>query len=213
MALLISLSKKTILVYQAIWSFFLQSKIALFLRRWSEHWARNSRQIIMWACINACITFTTEFIARSSFSPFLKKNSSYSFFVKDAAAGSVTIHRQSLTNITMTFFASLVGGPVYFFTRRLGRFFFFVIFGVLNSMLGQSISSAILDGSSSIDNKRLIFDLFYNGTFKFIMFEFLRKTIVNLKFKMFRVLLVRTKQDLITTFFKVTTLNLLGFKG
>lgn len=196
------------------WLSVLQSP--LFVRgvqTWTQTWVNNRRHIIMLTVINATITAGTELASRSITSPFLgHKKKDYGFFVK-ASSGKNSINRQSLINIWMTIFASLIGGPVYFFKRRKHRFYYFVAFGTCNSLLAQTISGLFIDGLMTIAITRLLFDFVYNGTLKFFMFEWLRKPILTYKEKALRVGAYRVKQDFITTFIRVNLLNLLGFRG
>jgi len=200
----------------AIWSYtlltFLQvGAVGGAVAKWANYWSANSSKIITLTTINTTMTFGTEFISRSLLSNSLTKNREYQFIVGDGAWYN-NINRQSLISIWMTFFASLLGAPVYFFKRRHARFLFFVSFGVFNSALSQGLLSVLREGILMISASRLLFDFCYNGTLKFFMFEFYRKPI-KLKTNFFGLYWVRAKQDVLTGTFKTLILNLLRFKG
>ncbi len=200
----------------AIWSYtfltFLQvSPVGGAVAKWAHYWGANSSKIITLTTINTTMTFGTEFISRSILSNSLTKNKEYKFIVGEGSWYN-NINRQSLINIWMTFFASLLGAPVYFFRRRSTRFLFFVSFGVFNSALSQGLLSFLREGFLLISAKRLLFDFFYNGSLKFFMFEFYRKPIKH-KTKFLSLYWVRGKQDVLTGIFKNLILNLLRFKG
>jgi hypothetical protein len=200
----------------ALWSFTMISLIQVSsiggaAAKWAHYWGANSSKIITLTTINTTMTFGTEFVSRSILSRSLTKDKSYRFIVGEGRWYN-NINRQSLINIWMTFFASLLGAPVYFFRRRHARFAFFVGFGVFNSALSQGLLGVLREGVILISAKRLLFDFFYNGSLKFFMFEFYRKPI-KAKTKFFSLYWVRGKQDLLTGVFKNLILNLLRFKG
>lgn len=201
----------------AIWSYTLLSLVQVSavggaMAKWAHHWAANSSKIITLTTINTTMTFGSEFVSRSILSNSLTKDKEYRFIVSDNGAWYNNINRQSLINIWMTFFASLLGAPVYFFRRRHTRFLFFVGFGVFNSALSQGLLSVLREGILLISAKRLLFDFFYNGSLKFFMFEFYRRPIKNHN-NFFKLYWVRGKQDVITSTLKNLILNLLRFKG
>jgi hypothetical protein len=179
---------------------------------WSSCWMANRSAIVMLTAVNTSITIGMEVVTRSVSAPLTAQSEDYHFLVKDKS-GLTTINRQSLINIWMTFFASLLGGPVYFFTSRWSRFFFFAGFGAFNSFMGGCISSLIRDGILAILPRRILFDLIYSGTFKFISFEVMRSPILLRRSRPFRVGLLRVGQDFVNTLIRVIVLNVLGFKG
>jgi hypothetical protein len=190
--------------------------LALFMRqsarKWSLYWWINRRSILMLAVINTLITTGNEYILRSVMAPLTSEHSSYAFFVTDHL-GSMHINRQSLTNILMTLFASVFGGPVYFMSNTRNRVLFFLSFGFFNSFISQGISSFIREGLIHIAYQRLVFDMAYMATFKVLIFELGRRPILKAKGSFYRVGMVRISQDFCTTAFKVLTLNLIGLKG
>ncbi len=115
----------------------------------------------------------------------------------------------------MTCIASLLGGPVYFFKRPRNRWLFFMGFGVFNSIFAQSILGVARGLPLFVDPKRVLFDLVYSGTLKFMMFEVGRGTIVRLRHvkSIARVGIVRVTQDFMMSMLRVTLLNILRFKG
>lgn len=200
----------------AVWSYTLLTIIGVSpvggaIAKWAHYWGANSSKIITLTTINTTMTFGTEFVSRSILSNSLTTSDEYKFIVGDGVWYN-NINRQSLINIWMTFFASLLGAPVYFFRRRHARFLFFVCFGVFNSALSQGLLSVLREGFLMISARRLLFDFCYNGSLKFFMFEFYRKPI-KLKTNFFGLYWVRGKQDILTGIFKNLVLNLLRFKG
>jgi len=179
---------------------------------WSSTWWINRTPIVMLTVINTSITTSMEVVTRSVSAPLTASADDYHFLVKDGL-GRTTINRQSLINIWMTFFASLLGGPVYFFSRRWSRFAFFVGFGAFNSVLGGAMSSLIRDGAIALFPKRILFDLVYCGTFKFMTFELMRSPILAVRSSPVSVGALRIGQDFCNTLFRVIILNALKFKG
>jgi len=179
---------------------------------WSACWWANRSPIITLTVINTAITTTMEVVTRSVSAPLTNSEEDYHFLVKDSA-GNTTINRQSLINIWMTFFASLLGGPVYFFKRRWSRFAFFVSFGACNSVLGGMMSSLIRDGTFAVFPRRVVFDLVYCGTIKFMTFEFMRSPIMAARASPVGMAALRVGQDFVNTLIRVMILNALRFRG
>ncbi len=208
------------LVRQTLKSWFIscaifaqQSPLTHAVYEWSSHWWEQRGSIAMIAGVNVALTTGTEVISRTIAAPlFGNEGREYSFLIADNS-GHLHINRHSLINIWMTFFATLLGAPLNYFRNRKRRFLFFTGFGGFNSILGQGLSSWMLDGSFAVGSSRLLFDLGYNATIKFAMFEFFRSHIIRARKCIVRIGKVRVKQDLITSFFKVILLNLLKFRG
>jgi hypothetical protein len=178
---------------------------------WLEYWSANRASIVMFAAVNTAVTGLSEVGSRTIL-PAITGNTNESFFLQNSA-GVRSIHRQSLINIFMTLFASLLGGPVYFIKRRRSRFLFFVAFGCFNSVLSQSLSSFLRDGMMTIVITRLMFDFVYNGSVKFYMFEYARPFLLRFSRSYLHVGGIRVTQDFVTTFFRVSVLMFLGLKG
>lgn len=179
---------------------------------WYRSLWKNRYNIVLLAVVNISITTATELVSRTFAAPIAGAEDQH-FFVKNET-GAYTIHRQSMTNIWMTLFASVLGGPVHFFSRRRDRFLFFVGFGCLNSVFSQAMSGWMRGGGVAlIAANRLLFDLCYNASWKFIFFELGRKPILRAGFNVVRIGRVRVAQDLCSTFFRVWLLTLLKFKG
>ena len=179
---------------------------------WSTCWYSNRAPIVMLTVINTAITTGMEVVTRSVSAPLTASAEDYHFLVKDES-GQTSVNRQSLINIWMTFFASLLGGPVYFFNRRWARFGFFVCFGAVNSVLGGAMSSLIRDGVFAVFPKRILFDVVYCGTFKFMTFELMRSPILAVRSSPVSVGALRIGQDFCNTLIRVMVLNALKFKG
>lgn len=180
--------------------------------RWAEGWWVNRSSILMFTATNTAITATSEILSRTLFAPLSKDPEAQHFLVHNTD-GSLRVNLQSQISIIMTIFASLVGGPVYFFKRRWHRFLFFTGFGTSNSILAQNITGLATLGVGVLSPQRTLFDFFYNGTLKFLMFELSRPSILRFRTKVFRVGSIRIAQDFLTTLFKVVLLGALGLKG
>jgi len=187
------------------------SAVGQLMQSWAGHWAENKEKILLLTAINTTITFSTEFVSRTALSKRIKDSEGFSFLVGNGSFWK-TINRQSLINVWMTFFASLIAAPVYFFRKRLNRFLFFIGFGVFNSFLSQGIISFLRDGFLYVAGTRILFDLVYNGSVKYFFFEFFRRPI-KVNSNIVKLTYIRGKQDLLTSFFKTTILNLLRLKG
>lgn len=189
----------------------LQSPVARPVIAWAEHWVANRSSILMFTAANTAITAASEAGARTLW-PVFTGEKEHGFFVSNEE-GDWRIHSQSMISIIMTLFASLIGGPVYFLRLRVHRFLFFATFGVFNSMLSQSLVSLARDGIVMLIAQRLWFDLVYNGTFKFFLFEATRRHILKRRRCFISVATIRGTQDILTTSFRVAMLNLIGLKG
>ena len=139
--------------------------VVLGLSLWKQYWWFNRERIVVLTFINTLVTFGYEALVRSLLAPMMAESGAYHFLVI-TELGDWMINQQSLNNIFMTIFASLMGGPVYFIKSRFNRFLFFGGFGSFNSVLSQCVSSVIRYGGIQIFLGRLVFDLIYNGTFK-----------------------------------------------
>ncbi len=160
------------------------------------------------AGVNTAITAISEYASRSILAG--DQNPTQKFFVKDSN-GATEVHKQSVVNILMTIFASLLGGPIYFIRRRWHRFMFFISFGAMNSAVSQMFAHLIQDGYVFMTLGRFLFDLGYNGSFKFAMFEFARPAILKFRRSILGLGVVRISQDFLTTLGRVGILNWLGF--
>ena len=163
----------------------------------------------MLTAVNTAITTTNEFASRSLLADE-KKNPENKFFVTNPE-GHTRVHKQSIINIIMTIVVSLLGGPVYFIKRMWHRFMFFLSFGAMNSALSQMLAHYILDGALALTLGRFVFDLCYNSTLKFGMFEFARPAILKFRKNVLGIGIVRVAQDFLTTLFRVGMLNWFGF--
>lgn len=188
------------------------SPISYAFTKWAQNWWVNRSSIMLLTAVNTFLTTGTEIAARTLVHPLTKESEHYGFFVT-AKNGVTSVNRQSLINIWMTFFASILGGPVYFFRRRHFRYMFFLGFGVFNSYTSQMLSSLIRDGIVFVAPQRLFFDLIYSGTLKFFMFELARRPILLMRRSFSKVSAIRATQDFSTTLIRVGLLNFLGFKG
>lgn len=183
-------------------------------QRWSHIWWEQRGSIALFTTVNVSITTINEMVARTIVPepPSEGQKLQYGFFVFDPK-GAVHIHRQSLVNIFMTLFASLFGGVVFFIKRQRNRYLFFIGFGLMSSLLSQSLGSIFRDGLMAIAGARLIFDLFYCGTLKYAVFEWVRWPLLKVRCDFVKVFLIRYGQDLVLTVAKVLVLNLLQFSG
>lgn len=176
---------------------------------WLLTWRMNRTSIILLTSVNTGLTVVSEMLSRE-ISVKVSGKKEFGFFVKSQRT---TIHRQSLINIFMTIIASLFGGPVYFFQKRVYRFLFFLHFGLLNSFISQVFSGLLRDGRFMFAGARLIFDVIYSGTIKYFIFERGREYIISFQQSITKIGGLRAFQDFLCTFFRVFILNALGFKG
>jgi hypothetical protein len=177
-------------------------------------WWENRSSVVVFTLINSGLTATTELFSRQVTAAVHSDGDKNQFIVRDQQGG-LHIHHQSLINILMTCIASLLGGPVYFFKRPRNRWLFFMGFGVFNSVLAQSMLGIFRSLPLFVDPHRVLFDLCYSGTLKFLMFEVGRGTIVRLRHhkSVARVGLIRVTQDFAMSMIRVTLLNILRFRG
>jgi hypothetical protein len=209
MAVLVASSKRFVLILYSIIALG-QAAITSPVAMWASSWWVNRSSILLLTGVNAGITAMSEFASRSILADD-RKNPDQKFFVTHAATGQTTIHKQSIVNIIMTLVASLLGGPVYFIRRRWPRFMFFITFGAMNSALSQLVAHLIQDGRLGMTLGRFVFDLCYNTTIKFGMFEFARPAILKFRKSVMGIGVVRVTQDFLTTLCRVGMLNWFGF--
>ena len=186
--------------------------VAGSLSRWSHHFIANKGSIAALTIVNTAITTTMEFAGRSLQMPFKKKMKDQYFFVTSKSGGK-TINRQSMINIIMAIVGTLIGGPVFFFMKRSHRFLFFITFGIFNSCLGQGMAGVMLDGAFTLEKSRLVFAFFYSGTWKFLVFEFVRTPIVRAGQNIVKLGLIRSNQKFFSTFVKIQIIDLIGLGG
>jgi hypothetical protein len=178
---------------------------------WSQHWVTHYQNLLTLTVVNTGITTATELGARTII-PAVTQDKTEGFFVK-SANGKSKINRQSVINILMTLFASLLGGPVYYIQRRWARYLFFLGFGTFNSLLAQSVSSYFIVGGLGILMNRFIFDLCYNSTLKFVIFEYARPILLAFQKRAGHITGIRVTQDFISTLSRVSLLSFFGIKG
>lgn len=186
-----------------------QATLSLPVIKWAGSWWVNRSSIVTLTVVNTAITAFSEFGSRTLLADD-KVNPEQKFFVTNKH-GHTEIHKQSIVNIIMTIFASVLGGPVYFIRRRWPRFMFFLSFGAMNSAASQMLAHAITDGYLAITLGRFVFDLCYNGSIKFFMFEFARPAILRFRKNVMGLGIVRVTQDFLTTLSRVGILNWFGF--
>ena len=213
MSTILSASKRFISIFYLVSSFLLIPIKNPVVSSWASYWISNQSKIITLTFINTAITTGSEIISREVLSQTVTKDQNYRFFVR-SNAGVANINKHSLLNILMTFFASLLAGPIFFIRRRSDRFIFFALFGSFNSILAQIFLIKLTGGIFIFSKARLLFDLIYNVTIKFTMFEWFRKPLVTTESsKVFKLFFIRGKQDILTTLFKNTVLNIFKFRG
>lgn len=186
-----------------------QATVSLPFVRWAASWWTNKSSIVMLAMVNTTITTVNEYASRTLLSS--KGNNPENRFFVQNAKGHTVVHKQSVINIIMTIIVSLLGGPVYFIRKMWPRFMFFTSFGAMNSALSQMLAHYIQDGYLGLSLGRFVFDLCYNSTLKFGMFEFARPVILKFHKNVMGIGIVRIAQDFLTTLFRVCMLNWFGF--
>ncbi|MGE0615376.1 MAG: hypothetical protein AB7P04_07025 [Bacteriovoracia bacterium] len=179
---------------------------------WMQSWWTNRSSILLLTGVNVTITTASEFISRSIAAPMTSEPENNTFILT-SPDGHYRIHRQSMINIFMTLFASVLGGPIYFILKRRHRFQYFMAFGVVNSLMSQGLLAMISSGAAVITFTRLAFDLVYNGTVRFFMFEVVRPLIVQWKDEFILLSAARVGQDFLTTLLKIAVLCVIGLRG
>ena len=175
------------------------------VKKYASHWLQNKDQITKIACANFFVALSGEFIVRQVLV-------SWGYFPDHAAFlhSSGIIHPQALINISMSVIASLFGGVVYFLDTLKKRYIFFVAFAFLSSILVQSFLAFSVNLPAALVFKRLLFDVAYTGSIKFVSFEIFRSPIKNHNSGVLKIFAFRKVQDLSMAFIKI---NLLVFCG
>lgn len=186
------------------------------MRNYRRVWWQNRSDILHLLVVNVAVTIMMEAFVRTLLYQMSLSGSDYQFLIQES--GSIRINHQSLTNVWITALTSIFGGPVYFLEKRKHRYLFFALFGLAVSSCSQIMAAASAGYSilanRAIVNLRLYFDICYNCTFKFFMFELARKPIMKRRPRIsFRVGQIRLSQDFTTTLVRVGLLNILGLKG
>jgi hypothetical protein len=185
-----------------------------WLAQWGSVWMQNRSRILTLSAINVGITTVSEAASRSMAVAIAGSDArpDTAFFVSERP-GLRAINRQSLINILMTLFASLAAAPAMFLVRRRHRFLFFLGFGLMSSYVSQIVAALFLKAPLVHLGRRLLFDFGYLVAVKFLAFELFRGGLVHRDRRFFRLVLSRAQQDGVTTFLRVSLLNLLGFRG
>ncbi len=187
------------------------SSIGIALASWSTIWSDNRSQILALTAINTSITVINESLARNVSSHWIEQSSRNAFLVKENS--TYHINRQSLINIWATLLTSLFGGVVFFMQKKSHRFIYFCIFGLGVSLVSQCCSHLMCDGILYVSQRRLVFDLTYLCSIKYIIFESGRGKILSSAGRPGRLGGIRLSQDFVTTQLRVIALNLIGLKG
>jgi hypothetical protein len=195
-----------------VWNLSNASRVVQFTVAFNKIWWHHKSQIVTLTAINTTITVATEVASRTITAPYFSHQSQSSGFFVDAVDGGKRVNKQSMINIIMTIFASLLGGPVFYLKNRRSRFLFFVVFGGFNSVLSQCLAGYATILTFSLLIPRLIFDLIYCASIKFAIFEFGRAPILNAN-RVRKMWAVRIAQDFTTTCIKVIILNIYQFRG
>ena len=211
MQLLVARGRRLLLLFYTAVSLSSTAIVINPASAWIQYWSANRASILMFTFVNTAVTTASEVASRTLY-PAVTGRHQESFFIQNEL-GQKKIHHQSIVSIFMTVFASLLGGPVYFIKRPKSRFLFFILFGTFNSFISQSLSSFLHNGAVTILLARLGFDFFYNGTIKFILFEFTRPALLKFRDSYLKIGAVRVTQDFLTTLFRVVILSLIGLKG
>ncbi len=161
--------------------------------------------------VNLFITFVMELgIRELSYAFNLVSDPATRFF--QTTNSGFSINSQSLINLFMTFFATLLSVKVFYGSTHKQRYFYFVSFCVLLSFLAQ-LTCSFLKSNFHFSLSRLGFDLLYGMTIKYMVFHFYRRPILeavnNSIKKTFR---YRVTQDFILSCFKFACLTLIGLK-
>lgn len=162
--------------------------------------------------VNVLITLSMEIgIRESSYFLNLVDDSSVRFF-HFSNTGALYINSQSLVNLFMTFFATVLSVRVFLENNLKQRYLYFVSFCVLLSLLAQSASSYV-QPNFQFSLSRLGFDLLYGMTIKYMVFSIYRKPILNTVHSSFkRTVRFRITQDFILSCFRFACLTLIGLR-
>ena len=184
--------------------------------RFARVWRQNQTEILHLAATNILTTLLMEALVRTAFARIFHLHSSYEFFI--SSDDGFRLNRQSLTNMWITGLTSLFGGPVLFLPSRSQRYLFFVLFGLLVSLIGQGFVAITLGlagtGVAGGILTRLAFDFCYTGTIKFGLFEIARKPLLSAPPRIsLRIGGIRLTQDFATTVIRVSLLNAFRLKG
>jgi hypothetical protein len=186
------------------------------IQKFSRVWWSNRHDILHLTAVNIVVTIFMEAAVRTLLSKVDASKSGFEFLIPDVHG--YRVNQQSMTNVWITTFTSIFGGPVYFLERRSHRYIYFALFGMCVSAASQMVA-AISVGYSILSNiaaakLRFLFDLIYNCTFKFGMFEMMRGPILKQRVRLsMRLGRLRMTQDFSTTLVRVFLLNLLGLSG
>ncbi len=183
-----------------------------FLNPYFNLWLSNAKAILILAFVNVGLTAITEVISRLLLSAVFHSTHSNKILVF-SDLNTTMINKQIVISILMTFFATILGGGIYYFRKRMNRFLFFVLFGILNSILAQCFAFAFLKYSLIGFGARLVFDAFYSGLIRFPMFELFRSKIVIANKRWMKILKLRAQQDMLTTMLRVIIFNLIGISS
>ena len=175
------------------------------IKKYTTYWMSNKKQILRITAANMIVTLFGEVIIRQLFSYLTIFPPSEAFWID-----AVGINLQSYVNLTITLFASLFGSVSFFFSRQGNRYLFFVCFSAILSITAQLLLSCIFFIPSIIMIKRLLFDVGYSATLKYLSFELMRKPMKNNRTHLGILCLIREVQDLIMTAIKISLLVLFG---
>ncbi|MFZ4715723.1 MAG: hypothetical protein ACOYL6_18515 [Bacteriovoracaceae bacterium] len=172
------------------------------IRKWFNYYRINRRRIAQLTLINVALTILSEFVVRELFSLVLGHE--WSMLTNK-------LNYQSLINILMTIVVTNIGGVVLFVPKRKNRFVLFCFISLLASIIAQVIAFE-LSSLNLFSFKRLIFDLVYAGSLKFLFFEYFRNQLVIPHKNIFQLFLTRSKSDIAMTVIKTCILGLIGLK-
>lgn len=175
------------------------------MHEWKYSWTTNTSKIFSLSLINLTLTVLSEILVRDVISIY-----NTDIIVRFISSEGISI--QGAINCLNTLIISLAGAPILFFDRIKDRYILFVLFGLLTSLISQLTVSIVFNQALLLYYKRIIFDLVYLATIKFISFEFFRPKIL-LRNKLYQLYLVRIGQDLTQTLFKISMLILIGLRN
>ncbi len=180
-------------------------KVPTFLwKEFTRTWRVNRSQIIRITLVNLMVTLISELFVRKLMVHFGFIPATESLFYLGK------LHPQVGINLIMTVPASLFGSVVYFFSSVRSRYLFFICFAVVNSLFAQAIVASLVSINLGQFKKRLVFDLCYSASAKYLSFEFIRKPLAS-KFSSYKKMLITRKcQDIVMTLLKAKALFICG---
>jgi hypothetical protein len=175
---------------------------------WASLLRENGLQLVKLGVVNVFITFASEAFFRELVYRHISPSSKISLL--GLHSGTYILNKQVFISCSMSFFASIFGGIVYFLMHRKNRWFYFVGFGIVNCAFCQALGSVLLPYSTEGFFQRIVFDSVYSATLRFGSFELFRRPILNTSFRLIPLFGWRLAQDFLLSAFRIGAIIFLG---